>query len=104
MCEITNKLPTKAEEDVQEVKLQVSSIRIDGVMAKVYHFSRGESVEYFRQKKVFVNGRLCENNSYSLKENDVVTVRGYGKFVLDQNLGLSKKGKINIAVKCYGKK
>ncbi|MBP3604824.1 MAG: hypothetical protein J6J79_11825 [Lachnospiraceae bacterium] len=104
ICEITRELPIETEEDAQEVKLQVSSIRIDGVMAKVYHFSRGESVEYFRQKKVFVNGRLCENNSYSLKENDVVTVRGYGKFVFDQNLGLSKKGKLNIAVKCYGKK
>ena len=92
------------EEDLQEIKIQVSSVRIDGMIAKVYHFSRGESIEYFRQKKVFVNGRLCENNSHILKEGDVVTVRGCGKFIFAKSQGLSKKGKMNVVVCCYGKR
>jgi len=71
----------------------------------VYHHKLFVNVlEQFRQKKVFVNGRLCENNSHVLKEGDTVTVRGYGKFVFDGGQGISKKGKINAEVHCYGKR
>ncbi len=104
LCEVAEAAPGQGQEEKQEVKIQVSSTRIDGMVAKVYHLSRGESVEYFRQKKVFVNGRLCENNSHFLKEGDVVTVRGLGRFIFEVTQGLSKKGKTNVAVRCYGKR
>lgn len=104
LCEITDDFPVEKEEDLAEVKIQVSSERIDGVIAKVHRLSRSESAEYFKQKKVFVNGRLCENNSYFLKENDTVTVRGLGKFIFKGQVGLSKKGKVNAAVLMYGVK
>lgn len=104
MCVRTTILPMDTDEDMQKMKLQVASARVDGIIAKVYHFSRGESAEFFRQKKVFVNGRLCENGSYGLKEGDTVTVRGCGKFIFEYSAGLSKKGKMNIAVKCYGRR
>ena len=104
LCKEAEEIPMEKEEDLQKIKIQVSSVRIDGMIAKVYHFSRGESIEYFRQKKVFVNGRLCENNSHILKEGDVVTVRGCGKFIFAKSQGLSKKGKMNVVVCCYGKR
>lgn len=103
-CEETKEIPVTKEEDLSEVKIQIPSQRIDSVVAKVYHFSRNESVEYFRQKKVFVNGRLCENNSYFLKEKDVVNVRGYGKFIFMGMQGYSKKGKLNAVILVYGQK
>ncbi len=104
LCEVAEAAPGQGQEELLEVKIQVSSTRIDGMVAKVHHLSRGESVEYFRQKKVFVNGRLCENNSHFLKEGDVVTVRGLGRFIFETTQGLSKKGKTNVAVRCYGKR
>ena len=39
-------------------------------------------MELFRAKKVFVNGRLNENNGGQLKPGDKVTVRGSGRFCL----------------------
>lgn len=104
LCEECKDVPVEKDEDLQEMRIQAASLRIDGMIAKVYHLSRGESVEQFRQKKVFVNGRLCENNSHTLKEGDTVTVRGYGKFVFTGSQGVSKKGKINAVVRCYGKR
>ncbi len=103
LCEETGEIPVMGKEELAEVKIQIPSERIDSVVAKVYHFSRSESVEYFRQKKIFVNGRLCENNSYFLKPQDVVTVRGQGKFIFRETAGLSKKGKINAIVSVYGR-
>jgi len=50
---------------------------------------------------VFVNGYQMENNSGTLKEQDVVSVRGYGKFICDGISGETKKGNLNIQVSKY---
>lgn len=103
LCRKAEKIPEFAEKDRREVKIQISSERVDGVVAKVYRLSREEALSFFRQKKVFINGRLCENNSCQLKKDDVVSVRGCGKFEYSGEQGVSKKGKINAVVVCYGK-
>ena len=38
------------------------------------------------------------DTSYVLKEEDAVTVRGFGRFVYAQNIGLSRKEKVNIRI------
>lgn len=104
ICRKTGEIPALGEEDLREALIQVTSERIDGVAAKVYRLSRNDSTELFRQKKVFVNGRLCENNSRLLKEDDKVTVRGFGRFVYKGRQGVSKKGKLNVKALVYGQK
>ena len=79
----------------------VASERIDGVIAKVYNLSRSQSIEYFRAKKIYVNSRLCENNSYQLKPGDVISVRGFGKFVYNGVGYQTKKGKFSVNVGIY---
>ena len=104
MCKVADNPPSLSETDKQEVVIQIASKRVDGVVSKVYKLSRNESLDLFRQKKIFINGRLCENNSQILKEQDKISVRGYGKFEFAQELGNSKKGKLNVKVFFYGKK
>ena len=104
VCTRAESLPAITKDSRQEIKIQISSERIDGVLSKVYRLSRGEAIEYFRQKKVFLNGRLCENNSQMLKSGDVVSARGCGKFDYCGQQNISKKGKINASVMCYGKR
>ena len=104
LCERAEEVPTLTEQDKQEVKIQISSERIDAVVSKVYKLSRNEAIEFFRQKKVFVNGRQCENNSQQLKNGDMISVRGRGKFAYCGAQNMSKKGKINAIVVCYGKR
>ena len=79
--------------------MSVSSELIDGVIAKLYQMSRSTSIEHFRLKKVFVNGRLCENNSAILKADDVITVRGYGKFIYRGVSYTNKKGSIKKRIR-----
>ena len=94
-------------EDIKEIPksfekeklVQVASERIDAVIAKVYNLSRSAAIEYFAQKKVFVNGRLTENTSLSLKQDDIVTVRGFGRFKLAEIAGTSRKGKLNLLIR-----
>ncbi len=103
ICEETEKLPIERQENLTSVKIQIASERIDGVISKVYRLSRSESGELFRQKKIFVNGRLCENASRNLKPQDMVTVRGHGRFIYTEKQGISKKGKLNVEILLYGR-
>jgi len=79
----------------------VASGRIDVIISKVHNLSRTHSLELFRAKKIFVNGKLQENNSYFLKENDVVTARGFGKFIFYREAGQTKKERLKIQVGIY---
>lgn len=79
----------------------VSSERADVVIAALYHLSRAESLALFRAQKVFVNGRICENNSCFLKREDAVSVRGKGKFFYDGADRETKKGKLSVGVFVY---
>lgn len=87
--------------ELKPVETVVSSERIDAIIAKVYGMSRSQGIEYFRQKKVFVNGRVMENNSYVLKENDIVSVRGFGKFIFDGLMKETKKGRMRVRMRVY---
>lgn len=85
----------------EELSLSVSSPRIDTVIAKVYGIARSSSLELFRAGRVFVNGRLTENNSYALKSGDAVTARGFGRFVYVGEQGETRKGRTRIRVEVY---
>ena len=43
--------------------------------------------------KVFVNGRLVTSNAYLLRDQDLVSVRGYGKFRFLEPEGQTRKGR-----------
>lgn len=97
-CELAQEEPKLFKQEPQREEYLVSSERIDGVLSKIYKLSRSQSQQLFRAKKVYVAGRLCENNSYMLKEDDAVTVRGYGRFFYRGICYESKKGKSGICI------
>lgn len=89
------------KDEGKTLEITVTSDRIDVVVAGVYHVSRSESLSFFEKGTVYVNGRLCTSNAKSLKEGDVVNVRGMGKF-LYQGIGhFTKKDKCRISVQLY---
>lgn len=85
----------------QEMSVSVASERIDGVISHVFNLSRSDSAEMFATGKVFLNGRLMENESRKLVPGDVVSVRGYGKFEFCELGGVSRKGKQYVKIKKY---
>lgn len=97
-CRPAKEIPESTITRLERRTIQVSAVRADSVIAKVYNLSRGESVELFRAKKVFVNGRLNENNGGQLKSGDKVSVRGYGRFQFVEIAGETRKGKLNAVV------
>lgn len=73
---------------------QASSERLDAVVSRICSLSRNESLDLCRQKKVFIDGQICEDNSRLLQEGCSISVRGYGKFRYLGVKGNSRKGKL----------
>lgn len=86
------------EEEPKAKQIVISSLRADGIISKVYNVSRNETLLLFQSQKVYVNGRLSENNSGKVKSGDVISVRGYGKFKLTDEPKETRKGRISIMV------
>ena len=101
-CRILDEIPEQSKPQVTEETLIVSSLRLDGIVAKLYHLSRSQSLLLFREKKVFVDGRCMENNSGICKEGSIVSVRGYGRFVYQGLVHETKKGNLSIQIGRYG--
>ena len=85
----------------EAVRIVVSANRADAVAAKVFNLSRSRSLDLFRAGKVYVNGRLCENNSLALKQQDRVSVRGFGRFLFLEEGTETKKGRLSVTVGIY---
>lgn len=98
---ITDSLPDTALFVTKTERVQLSGERIDAVISKLYSISREESLSLFKKRLVFVSGKLCENNSYTPKCDDIISVRGFGRFIYRGTVGISKKGKLNVEVEIY---
>lgn len=89
------------EPTVEEKQGTVSSLRLDNLLALAFASSRSKLVTYIETGKVFVNGKMVTSNGYQMKENDIVSVRGLGRFKYIQTNSLTKKGRYYITVHLY---
>lgn len=79
----------------------VSSLRLDNIVAAICGLSREKTSKLILSGNVSVNFNVLENVSYILKQNDVLIIKGKGKFTLDNIIGVTKKGRHKISVLHY---
>lgn len=100
MCEISD-----FNEDVflnyTEISGSISSVRLDSVLALCFESSRSSIISNIEEGKVFVNAKVMTTNSYNLKENDIISVRGLGKFKYLGTSGVTKKGRYIATIHKY---
>ncbi len=84
----------------EERTVQVASLRPDCLVAKVWNLSREDANSLFFTGKVFVNGKELQNNSATIQSNDLISVRGYGRFRF-LSASPTRKGKLNAAIQYY---
>lgn len=103
VCEIASGKDELSElgPELVPMGITVSSLRFDAVAAAVTKCSRSEMIRLFQSEKVTLNGRVCTENSKSLKDGDIFSVRGYGKFKFTGSFGETKKGRVKAEVLKY---
>ncbi|NLP15845.1 MAG: RNA-binding protein [Clostridiales bacterium] len=79
----------------------VTSIRLDSILSIAFRGSRSSLSKLIAGGKVFVNSKCILSNSHILKENDIVSVRGYGKFIYSGITNQTKKGRYLVKIFLY---
>ena len=101
-CTLVEGLPNDFSPSYKEITGTVASLRLDAVISMAFNESRSHSVSYIESGLVFVNGRLITTNAYNLKENDIISVRGHGRFKYMYTKSETKKGRYFIVLNKYG--
>lgn len=91
----------KIEIKTQNIKITVASMRLDNIVSELAKCSRGKANELLAQERVLLNHEIIEKSSKEVKENDIVTIRGKGRFIVKSIVGNSRKGRLFIEVEKF---
>ena len=98
---LVEELPEGSLYHTEMRKIQLSSERLDAVIAKTFSLSRDDAQSLFKKRLVFVNGKCTESTSHTPRPSDVISVRGHGRLIYRGYDSTSKKGKLNVIVEIY---
>ena len=91
-------LPSPKREPVSGT---VASPRLDSIIALAFGNSRSSIIGLIEGGKVFVNGKSILSNGYGIKEGDIVSVRGKGKFQFGSVTNKTKKNRYHVILYRY---
>lgn len=85
----------------EEIKGTVPSVRLDALLSLAFSSSRSKLTGLIGAGKVFVNGKLAVSNGIHVKEKDLISVRGMGKFQYIESLSVTKKNRVYVLLHKY---
>ena len=92
------KMISTIKKEYETIEIIASSTRIDTVISRLIQTSRPNIIEKIKNKEIILNYDILKNNSYQLKENDIFSIRRYGKY---QYIGIKKETKSkNYIIEC----
>ena len=94
--EIDLSLLENYERKYKELETIVSSIRIDTVISRIIKINREEVINKIKNKEVLLNHEVLTKNSYILKENDIFSIKRYGKYKYIDIVNNTKKNNLVI--------
>lgn len=83
---------------LEEMHLTVASLRLDGIVSDVYRLSRAKVLAPIKSGRCKVNWKPEEDPSKPLREGDVVSFHGFGRFKLMEVEGETKKGRVRLKI------
>lgn len=79
----------------------VTSLRIDNVISTITNNSRNQVLEKFTNKEILLNYEEEIKPTRILRENDIFSIRKYGKYKFSKVLKTTKKGGFIIEILMY---
>lgn len=95
--EITNVLDILLPKPVEQ-NINVSSMRLDAIIARTLNKSRNDSSEIITKGLVLINHKECLNTSYNIKLNDVISIRHFGRIIVHEILKTTKKDRLILRI------
>lgn len=91
-------IPTASYE---EKVIIISSLRMDCIVSSICNVSRAVAVEMIDSGKVLLDYTEVKSKEKKVSPESVITVRGYGKFKVGEEIGTTQKDRIRLLIKKY---
>ncbi|MPM29040.1 hypothetical protein SDC9_75579 [bioreactor metagenome] len=85
----------------QEKVIICSSLRLDNVVSELSNLSRNDGNTLINNGSVMINHIICNKKDKLVKPLDIITVRGYGKFKMQEIAGETQKNRLKIVIRKY---
>ena len=89
------------EERTKEIKSTVASLRIDSIAAAGFGMSRSKAAQEIAAEKIKLNWQTVKSASQSIKEGDILSMRGRGRLEVAEIRGQTKKGRVGVLLKRF---
>ena len=102
--DISYELENNFEELVPNFKQEiilVQSLRLDSIVSKLIRISRNKAQTIIEEGMVLLDYNKVKDKSKEVKIEERITIKGHGKYILDEIIGNSKSGKFKVLVKKY---
>ena len=86
---------------VEHIKIIVPSLRLDNFVSDLAKTSRSKANQIIEQERVFINGQNETKSSKQLKVNDIITIRGKGRFIIKELSGTTRSGRTVVEIEKY---
>ncbi|MDS1029606.1 YlmH/Sll1252 family protein [Bacillota bacterium LX-D] len=81
------------------INTTVSALRLDAVSCQGFGLSRSQMVNEIKSGKLKVNWKENSKVDFTVKEGDVISCRGKGRIIIEEIVGLTKKGRYSIVLR-----
>lgn len=87
--------------EFEEIKISVSSQRLDNFISEICKISRSETTRLIASELVSINCKIETKQTKTVEIGDILIIRGKGKFIVSDFLDINRKGKQVVIVKKY---
>ena len=89
------------DERTKEIKSTVASLRVDSIAAAGFGMSRSKAAQEITAEKIKLNWQTVKNASQSVKQGDILSMRGRGRLEVAEVRGQTKKGRVGVLLKRF---
>ena len=93
--------PIEPVRRTEMMKVNVSSLRIDCVVAALANVSRTVAAEMIAQKRVSIDHKLVEETKKLCNNGNTISISGKGRFIVGKTTGTTRKDRMIVEVEKF---
>ncbi len=87
--------------EFEKIEVTVASPRLDGVVRALTNLARSDAAELVKDGLCEVNYFPEENTDAPITDGDILSIRGYGKFIIDSANTVTRRGRNRLIARKY---